>query len=73
MNKGTAFTAEERRKFGLVGILPPVVQDIDTQAEQVYQNLENKPDVSEKRHYLMTIFSSNRTLFYYVFKNISRN
>ncbi|MEE3395709.1 MAG: malolactic enzyme [Succiniclasticum sp.] len=68
LNKGTAFTAEERRKFGLVGILPPVVQDIDTQAEQVYQNLENKPDVSEKRHYLMTIFSSNRTLFYYVFK-----
>ena len=68
LNKGTAFTADERKRFGLVGILPPVVQDIDTQAKQVYQNLESKPDVGEKRHYLMNIFSRNRTLFYYVFK-----
>ena len=32
LNKGTAFTEEERAKFGLVGILPPVVQTIELQA-----------------------------------------
>ncbi len=67
LNKGTAFTEEERAKFGLVGILPPVVQTIELQAAQAYQNVESKPNVSEKRHYLMNLFSRNRTLFYYLF------
>lgn len=69
LNKGTAFTEEERKEYGLVGLLPPVVQDIETQAKQVYQNMESKPNVSEKRHYLMSIFRTNRTLFYYVFQH----
>ncbi|MGI6512204.1 MAG: malolactic enzyme [Catenisphaera adipataccumulans] len=68
LNKGTAFTMQEREKYGLVGILPPTVQSLDTQAEQVYKNVENKPNVTEKRHYLMNIFSRNRTLFFHVFK-----
>lgn len=68
LNKGTAFTEEERKAYGLVGLLPPVVQTLETQAAQVYANFTVKPNVTEKRHYLMNIFSRNRTLFYYVFK-----
>lgn len=68
LNKGTAFTEEERKAYGLGGLLPPVVQTLETQAAQVYANFTVKPNVTEKRHYLMNIFSRNRTLFYYVFK-----
>ncbi|GFZ27626.1 malolactic enzyme [Lactobacillus corticis] len=68
LNKGTAFTEEERAKYGLVGILPPTVRTIEEQAEEVYANVEAKPNASEKRHYLMNIFSRNRTLFFHVFK-----
>lgn len=68
LNKGTAFREEERKEYGLIGLLPPVVQNIDTQAKQVYENIESKRNVNEKRHYLMSIFRTNRTLFYYVFQ-----
>lgn len=67
LNKGTAFTEEEREKYGLTGILPPAVQTLELQAQQAYENVESKPDASEKRHYLMNLFSRNRTLFYYLF------
>ena len=59
---------EERAELGLIGLLPPTEQTIEVQAQQVYGNFQTKPNVSEKRHYLMNIFSRNRTLFYYVFK-----
>ncbi|MFR0585773.1 malolactic enzyme [Lactobacillus porci] len=68
LNKGTAFTEEERAKYGLVGILPPTVRSLEEQAKEVYENVQEKSTASEKRHYLMNIFSRNRTLFFYVFK-----
>ena len=67
LNKGTAFTMEERKELGLIGILPPYVQTIEEQAEQAYQNFLRKPSNLEKRHFLMEIFNTNRTLFYYLF------
>ena len=67
LNKGTAFTMEERKELGLIGILPPYVQTIEEQAEQAYQNFLRKPSDLEKRHFLMEIFNTNRTLFYYLF------
>ena len=67
LNKGTAFTMEERKELGLLGILPPYVQTIEEQAEQAYQNFLRKPSALEKRHFLMEIFNTNRTLFYYLF------
>lgn len=66
-NKGTAFTMEERKELGLLGILPPYVQTIEEQAEQAYQHFLRKPSNLEKRHFLMEIFNTNRTLFYYLF------
>jgi len=46
-NKGSAFTAEERRAFGLEGLLPGAVNTIEQQAARVYENLERKTDPLE--------------------------
>ena len=67
LNKGTAFSKEERAKFGLNGLLPPYIQTIDEQAKQIYVQFEKKSSLLEKRHFLMEIFNTNRTLFYYLF------
>ncbi|MFS1663974.1 malolactic enzyme [Streptococcus sp. zg-JUN1979] len=68
LNKGTAFTMKERKELGLVGILPPYVQTIEEQAEQAYKHYQRKSSDIEKRHFLMEIFNTNRTLFYYLFE-----
>lgn len=67
LNKGTAFTMEERKENGLIGLLPPYVQTIEEQADQAYQHYLQKPSDLEKRLFLMEIFNTNRTLFYYLF------
>ena len=67
LNKGTAFTVEERQKLGLIGLLPPYVQTIEEQAAQTYAQMKTKASYLEKRLFLMEIFNTNRTLFYYLF------
>ena len=67
LNKGTAFTLEERKKLGLIGLLPPYVQTIEEQAAQTYAQMQTKINDLEKRLFLMEIFNTNRTLFYYLF------
>ncbi|WP_333493929.1 malolactic enzyme [Enterococcus casseliflavus] len=67
LNKGTAFTQEERKELGLIGLLPPHVQTIEEQAEQAYLQYVTKESDIEKRHFLMEIFNTYRTLFYYLF------
>ena len=67
LNKGTAFTMEERSKLGLIGLLPPYVQTIEEQAQQTYAQMQSKTTNLEKRLFLMQIFNTNRTLFYYMF------
>lgn len=69
LNKGTAFTMEERKELGLIGLLPPYVQSIEEQAEQAYQHFLRKPSDLVKRLFLMEIFNTNRTLFYYLFNH----
>ena len=66
-NKGTAFTLEERKELGLIGLLPPYVQTIEEQAAQTYAQMQTKANDLEKRLFLMEIFNTNRTLFYYLF------
>ena len=66
-NKGTAFTQEERQELGLVGLLPPYVQTLEEQAAQTYAHMHQKGSDLEKRLFLMEIFNTNRTLFYYLF------
>nr|AAS09917.1 malolactic enzyme MleD [Pediococcus damnosus] len=67
LNKGTAFTKEERQSLGLVGLLPPYVQTLDEQAAQTYAQVESKTSSLEKRIFLMEIFNENRVLFYKLF------
>nr|WP_298572244.1 malolactic enzyme [uncultured Mogibacterium sp.] len=69
LNKGTAFTLEERQELGLIGLLPPYVQTIEEQAAETYAQLQTKANDLEKRLFLMEIFNTNRTLFYYLFSH----
>lgn len=67
LNKGTAFTQEERKELDLIGLLPPYIQTIEEQAAQTYAQMQTKVNDLEKRLFLMEIFNTNRTLFYYLF------
>ncbi|WGN88780.1 malolactic enzyme [Ligilactobacillus faecis] len=66
INKGTAFTKEERKELGLVGTLPAKVQTLEEQATQAYAQFKSKTSQLEQRQFLMNIFNTNRTLFYYL-------
>ena len=63
-NKGTAFTVEERRRYGLEGLLPSSVESIDRQLERVLRHLEVKPTDLERYIYLIGLADRNETLFY---------
>src|SRR5437588_6582520 len=63
-NKGTAFTREERRKYGLDGLLPHSVDTLDRQVERVMGHLDAKPTDLERYIYLIGLSDRNETLFY---------
>ena len=63
-NKGTAFTEQERRDYGLEGLLPHAVETIDRQLERVLQHLETKLNDLERYIYLIGLADRNETLFY---------
>jgi len=64
LNKGTAFTAEERRRYGIEGLLPPCVDTLDRQVERVLGHLAAKPSDLERYIYLVGLGDRNETLFY---------
>jgi malate dehydrogenase (oxaloacetate-decarboxylating)(NADP+) len=64
LNKGTAFTEEEREQLGLVGLLPDSVEDIDRQLDRVLGHLKEKPTDLERYIYLIGLCDRNETLFY---------
>ncbi|MFS1062762.1 malolactic enzyme [Enterococcus faecium] len=64
LNKGTAFTKEERAKYGITGMLPSTVQTLEQQSVQAYGQYLIKQTDLEKRIFLMNLFNTNRTLFY---------
>jgi malate dehydrogenase (oxaloacetate-decarboxylating)(NADP+) len=65
LNKGTAFTLEERRTHGLEGLLPPAVESLDRQLERVLYHLDAKPNDLERYIYLVGLADRNETLFYH--------
>lgn len=66
LNKGTAFTKSERESLGLIGALPAKVQTIDEQATRIYEQYQLHEKGIDQRKFLMELFNTNRTLFYYV-------
>jgi len=64
LNKGTAFTLEERRTYGLEGLLPHTVETLDRQLERVLQHLDAKTTDLERYIYLIGLADRNETLFY---------
>lgn len=69
LNKGTAFTLEERRQAGLEGLLPPVVQSLAEQMDQVLYDVRRKSSNLERYLYLAGLEDRNETLFYRVLAN----
>ena len=65
-NKGTAFTLEERRKYGLEGLLPPAVTNIDLQIARRHSEIANLDDDLQKYLVLSDLQGRNETLFYAV-------
>ena len=63
-NKGTAFSAAERKKYGLEGLLPHAVQPIERQVERVLTHLDAKTSDLERYIYLIGLNDQNETLFY---------
>lgn len=64
LNRGTAFTVEERDRLGLTGLLPPGSQTLADQVARVRGNLERKPSDLERYIFLMSLLDRNETLFY---------
>lgn len=64
LNKGTAFTLEERRELGLVGLLPSAISTLDGQAARAYGNFLEYPDALGRHFFLAALQDRNETLFY---------
>ena len=64
LNKGTAFTPEERDQLGLRGLLPPKYILIEEQLELVSENYSHKETDLERYIYLIGLLDRNETLFY---------
>jgi malate dehydrogenase (oxaloacetate-decarboxylating) len=64
LNKGTAFTPEERAALGLTGLLPPFVSTLDDQQAQAYNRYQRLPDALSRNVYLTALHDRNEILFY---------
>lgn len=64
LNKGTAFTEEEREAFGLHGLLPPHVETLSEQVVRAYEAFRRKSDDLERYIYLRALQDRNEVLFY---------
>ncbi|CAQ84984.1 MULTISPECIES: NAD-dependent malic enzyme [Photorhabdus] len=64
LNKGSAFTKEERSNFNLYGLLPEAVETIEEQAERAYRQYLDFENDADKHIYLRNIQDTNETLFY---------
>ena len=69
LNKGSAFSAEERSSFNLEGLLPENTETIQEQVERAYQQYCNFESDMDKHIYLRNIQDTNETLFYRLVQN----
>lgn len=64
LNKGTAFSAEERAALGLTGLLPPVISTLEVQVSCAYAQYQRLPDALSKNIYLTALHDRNEVLFF---------
>ncbi len=64
LNKGTSFTLEERREFGLLGLLPTHVSSLDEQIERSYANFRSFRSDLDKHVFLRALQDRSEVLFY---------
>jgi malate dehydrogenase (oxaloacetate-decarboxylating) len=64
LNKGTAFTAEERMELGLTGMLPPAISTLEAQVKSAYAQYQRLTDALSKNIYLTALHDRNEVLFY---------
>ncbi len=69
LNKGSAFSEEERVAFNLAGLLPEAIENIEEQAERAYLQFQNFSNDMDKHIYLRNIQDTNETLFYRLVNN----
>jgi len=69
LNKGSAFSMEERSNFNLLGLLPEVVETIEEQAERAWIQYQGFKTEIDKHIYLRNIQDTNETLFYRLVEN----
>src|SRR6185312_15436418 len=67
LNKGTAFTAVERKSLCLIGLLPPDISTLETQVKRAYIQYELLPDVLSRNIFLTALHDRNEVLFYRLF------
>ena len=66
--KGTAFTVDERRRLGLLGLLPTAVKTLAEQVEHCWHEFSTRRDDLDKHIYLRALQDRNETLFYRVLR-----
>lgn len=66
LNKGTAFTIDERTALGLTGLLPPAVKTLEQQAARAYGQYCEQPDDLARNVYLTALHDRNEVLFYHL-------
>jgi malate dehydrogenase (oxaloacetate-decarboxylating) len=64
LNKGTAFSEEERTEFNLHGLLPPIIETLEQQCVRAYEAYKRKDDHLERHIFLRALQDTNETLFY---------
>jgi malate dehydrogenase (oxaloacetate-decarboxylating)(NADP+) len=64
LNKGTAFTLEERERYGLHGLLPPNISTIDQQVEWAIDSIRRKPQDIDKYRFMISMMKRNERLYY---------
>lgn len=64
LNKGSAFTLEERREFNLIGLLPQTVETIEKQAERAYHQYQQCQTDLDRHIMLRAVQDDNETLFF---------
>jgi malate dehydrogenase (oxaloacetate-decarboxylating) len=67
LNKGTAFTRDEREALGLTGLLPPEISTLSFQVKRAYLQYQSLPDALSKNIYLTALHDRNQVLFYRLF------